>query len=247
MPLYGRFVISPRRANALYAISLMHVLILGLCSTQYAGPGVQIRYRPHAVYNPNTKMYVLWYDWRNKGGGYGDNNHSAQGAAVSVKPGGPFVVVTPNATLAGPIDYRGDLDVFVDDDADHTAYLIYTAGSAQTMTIEQLSKNYTTSTLRSTWDPSGASKEDGGGYQAATGCGPYTRQGSCGSAAARDANSTDYWNTLSGGLLHLGVDAGWAHGPILFSCGTLLPHWGFAYYYSLKAERPSGNEINPCV
>ena len=65
------------------------------------GPGVQIRYRPHAVFNPGTKKYVLWYDWRNKGGGYGDNNHSAQGAAISDNPGGPFHVVTPNATLAG--------------------------------------------------------------------------------------------------------------------------------------------------
>jgi hypothetical protein len=35
------------------------------------GPGVQVRYRPHAVFNPKTQKYVLWYDWRNKGGGYG--------------------------------------------------------------------------------------------------------------------------------------------------------------------------------
>eukprot|EP01051_Picozoa_sp_SAG22_P007382 SAG22_NODE_518_length_9512_cov_5.735897_4_plen_968_part_00 len=183
------------------------------------GPGAQIRYRPHAVFNPNTRMYVLWYDWRNSGGGYGDNNHSAQGAAISSRPGGPFVLVNANATLAGPVDYRGDLDVFVDDDAGHTAYLVYTAGNAQTMTIEQLSKNYTTSTMKSTWDPAGASTENGGGYQTATGCGPYTHQGSCGSTAARDMNASDYWNVLSGGLLHMGVDAG-AEAPAMWKNGS---------------------------
>ena len=174
---------------------------------------MQIRYRPHAVYNRRTKQYVLWYDWRNKGGGYGDNNHSAQAAAVSSAPGGPFVVVTPNATLAGPVDYRGDLDVFVDED--DTAYLIYTAGGSQTMTIERLSPNYTTSTMQSTWDAAGTSQANGGGYEKATGCAPYSKQGHCGSAAARDMNRTGYWSTLSNGLLHVGVDAG-AEAPAMW-------------------------------
>ena len=183
------------------------------------GPGVQIRYRPHVVFNQNTKKYVLWYDWRNKGSGYGDNKHSAQGAAVSDRPGGPFVVATANATLAGPVSFRGDLDVFVDDDDAHTAYLIYTAGNAQTMTIERLSADYLTSTMQTTWDPVGSSSENGGGYKTATGCAPYASQGNCGSAAARDMNASHYWNTLSGGLLHLGVDAS-AEAPAMWKNGS---------------------------
>jgi hypothetical protein len=47
-----------------------------------------------------------------------------------------------------------------------------------------------------------------GGYQKATGCAPYTKQSHCGSPAARNMSLTDYWNKLSSGLLHLGVDAG---------------------------------------
>lgn len=186
---------------------------------------VQVRYRPHVVFNPNTNKYVLWYDWRNNGahgGGYGDNRHSAQGVAVSSEPGGPFVVVNPNVTLAGPIDFRGDLDVFVDDDLNHTAYVIYTAGSAQTMTIERLSRDYTTSSLASTWDPDprgAASRDNAGGYMSATGCAPYAPQGACGSAAARDMNATHYWSTLSGGLLHLGVDAS-AEAPAMWKNGS---------------------------
>lgn len=183
------------------------------------GPGVQIRYRPHVVFNQNTNKYVLWYDWRNKGGGFGDNKHSAQGAAVSDRPGGPFVVATANATLAGPMSFRGDLDVFVDDDENHTAYLIYTAGSAQTMTIERLSADYLSSTMQSTWEPTGLNSENGGGYKHATGCAPYTAQGHCGSAAAQDMNASHYWNTLSGGLLHLGVDAG-AEAPAMWKNGS---------------------------
>jgi hypothetical protein len=144
--------------------------------------------------------------------------HSAQGAAIADRPGGPFHVVTPNATLAGPVDYRGDLDVFVDTDG--TGYLIYTAGRSQTMTVEQLTPDFTRSTLRSTWDPTGSSRANGGGYERSTGCAAYQPQPSGNrSCSGLPGTEGSRWANLSSGLLHLGVDVG-AEAPAMWRNGS---------------------------
>jgi hypothetical protein len=46
-------------------------------------------YRPHVVYNPNTKMYVLMWEHTN----FGVNGQLV--VAASASPLGPFVVVNP--------------------------------------------------------------------------------------------------------------------------------------------------------
>lgn len=104
-----------------------------------AHPGVY--YRPYVVFNPKTKLFVLWFNW------YKTLWHGQFASAVSESPTGPFRIVNDNCSLrhAQP----GDHNLFVDDDG--TGYLIYTSiigdgVDRHAMSVERLDAEFTGST-----------------------------------------------------------------------------------------------------
>jgi hypothetical protein len=99
-----------------------------------------VYYRPHVVYNAQTKKYVLWYNW------YPKLWDGQFGVATSDKPTGPFEIVNNNVTVKQNALGVGDLGVFVDDDG--KAYLSYNTITNHKVSVELLNKDYTASTLQ---------------------------------------------------------------------------------------------------
>lgn len=92
-----------------------------------------VYYRPYVVFDPNTKKYVLWYNW------YQILWHGQAGVAVSDTPVGPFKIVNEKAHLAGRSP--GDGSLFVDDDG--TGYYIYTdIANNYAVRVEQLRPDF---------------------------------------------------------------------------------------------------------
>jgi len=77
-------------------------------------PGVE--FRPSVVYNPSTKLFVMWYEDR----GPGEEGYAV---AVSPTPQGPFKTTHVNVTMPGA-GRVGDYNLFIDDDG--TAYHVRT-------------------------------------------------------------------------------------------------------------------------
>lgn len=104
-------------------------------------PNCKILYRPHLVWNPRTRLYVLFYNYIKKNTPHPGS--AAIGVATASSPAGPFTVRNHAISNARPVlatNYygsMGDFDVFVD--ADDTAYIVYSFGP---MSIEQLSPDY---------------------------------------------------------------------------------------------------------
>jgi hypothetical protein len=106
-------------------------------------PPKGVYYRPYVVWNPATKLYVLWYNW------YPKLWEGQVASAVSRFPEGPFRVVNPRIELCGTTP--GDHNLFVDDDG--TGYVVYTdiAGrnhDRHAMAVERLNADFITSTLQ---------------------------------------------------------------------------------------------------
>ena len=94
-----------------------------------------IYFRPYVVFNPNTRKYVLWYNWYSNSVPWIGHD----GVAISDTPIGPFKIVNSNAQLAHASP--GDGSLFVDDDG--TGYFIYTAmGEGYTIQVERLTPDY---------------------------------------------------------------------------------------------------------
>jgi hypothetical protein len=102
-----------------------------------------IYYRPYVVFNPNTRQYVLWYNW------YPKLWDGRVGVATSDTPLGPFTVVNSNVPITGfrPGDTNvfgarpGDGSLFVDDDG--TGYYIYTSiGDGYAVRVQRLKPDY---------------------------------------------------------------------------------------------------------
>lgn len=92
-------------------------------------------FRPYVVFNPNTRKYVLWYNW------YPNPKEwsGRAGAAISDTPVGPFTIVNSNIQLA--CSNPGDGSLFVDDDG--TGYYIYTAMDMRyAVRVERLTPDY---------------------------------------------------------------------------------------------------------
>jgi Glycosyl hydrolases family 43 len=98
-----------------------------------------VYYRPHVVYNANTKKYVLWYNW------YPQLWNGQFGVATSDKPSGPFTIVNDHVKVKQNVLGVGDLGVFVDDD--NKAYLSYNTITNHKVSVELLNDDYTASTL----------------------------------------------------------------------------------------------------
>ncbi|HET9571802.1 MAG TPA: family 43 glycosylhydrolase [Bacteroidales bacterium] len=98
-----------------------------------------IYYRPHVVYNPKTKQYVLWYNW------YAQLWEGKFGVAVASRPTGPFKIVNSNVTVFNSANGVGDFGLFVDDDS--VAYLVYNTINGHRGSVEKLKPDYLSSTL----------------------------------------------------------------------------------------------------
>ena len=89
------------------------------------------------VLNPNTRKYVLWYNW------YPKLWDGQTGVALSDTPVGPFTIVNSNVHLSK--SHSGDGSLFVDDDG--TGYFIYTSiDEDHTVCVERLKPDYLGST-----------------------------------------------------------------------------------------------------
>jgi len=98
-------------------------------------PPNSVLFAPKTVYNPNTKQYVMWFNYI-----VGDFSHSYYGVATSPTVQGPFVIKTAQVNTLAYSD-NGDEGLFVDDDG--TGYLIYTSISiGHTISVEQLTPDY---------------------------------------------------------------------------------------------------------
>ena len=103
-----------------------------------------IYFRVHVVFNKRTHLYVMW---ANLNGGKAD-----YAVGTSSDPEGPFKFVTyANAAVSG----GGDFDILVDDDAEASAFIIYTSTqTGHTMSLEKLDPTYTQSLTASKPPPS---------------------------------------------------------------------------------------------
>lgn len=126
-------------------VSIWRSADLSNASWEYVGnavectsaPGCRILYRPHLVYNPTTRLYVLFYNYVSTDG------PSRNGVATAPHPAGPFTIVRPvmkTARPSLPSNHEasvGDFDVLVDGDG--KAYMVYSYGP---MSIEQLTPDF---------------------------------------------------------------------------------------------------------
>ena len=102
-------------------------------------PADGIYYRPYVVFNPNTRQYVLWYNW------YQKLWEGRLGVAVSDTPEGPFTIVNTDVEVSQVASRPGDGSLFVDDDG--TGYFIYTViGQDHAIRVERLTRDYLAST-----------------------------------------------------------------------------------------------------
>jgi hypothetical protein len=98
-------------------------------------------FRPHVIYNANTKKYVLWINVYDNSSGYR--------VLLSDAPVGPFAeiaepVLSATVGLGAGLN-NGDHALFVDDDSAHTAYIAYTNwNTGGKIAIEQLDAAYAT-------------------------------------------------------------------------------------------------------
>eukprot|EP01084_Bolivina_argentea_P087642 158294_1 len=99
-----------------------------------------ILFSPIVVFNKNTNKYILWAIW------LANPNFSTSKylVAESTSPFGPFITVIENVNVTQSIPGSGQ--IFVDNDAKNTAYLIYTSlADNHRILIEQLNSDYMSS------------------------------------------------------------------------------------------------------
>ena len=113
-----------------------------------------VYYRPQVVFNPRTRLFVLWINLVNLWPGTEDPNYgnSTYLVGTTASPYLPFAVVGPAATLRGSLGV-GDLALFVDP-ADGQGYVAYAAWATpiHAVSVERLAPDFLSSAL----DNSGA-------------------------------------------------------------------------------------------
>ncbi len=98
-----------------------------------------VYYRPYVVFNPNTRKYVLFYNW------YPKLWAGQLGVATSDTPEGPFITANPNVQVSQAKSQPGDGSPFVDGDG--TGYFIYTViGQDHAIRVEKLTPDFLGST-----------------------------------------------------------------------------------------------------
>ncbi|CAF4037472.1 unnamed protein product [Rotaria sp. Silwood2] len=112
-------------------------------------------FRPHLVYNPNTKLYVLIWNYMRW------NLPSLYAVTIAETPSGPFRLVNPSLNvsrggggkvyiivfihLINLFNFLGDFDILVNDDG--TGYIVYSQNYY--MSVEQLTPDFYYSTGKS--------------------------------------------------------------------------------------------------
>ena len=87
-------------------------------------------FRPHVIYNSGNNQYVMWYNyWPDGSAGY-------LRIATSSSPAGPFTLLPPQNQ---PNLDVADFNLFVDNDPNRTAYIIYSVFPGEQILIQQLS------------------------------------------------------------------------------------------------------------
>ncbi len=104
-------------------------------------PPTGVYYRPYVKFNPQTKKYVLWYNW------YPTLWDGQYGVATADRPEGPFTIQNGNVKVRNA--KPGDHGLFVDDDG--SGYVIYTSIALNHgISIEKLSGDFLSSTQEGT-------------------------------------------------------------------------------------------------
>jgi hypothetical protein len=123
---------------------------------------VGIYFRPHMLFNPATRQFVLWVRWLPSLGPNLSDDPDLYLVATSPSLTTPFTIITVNVTMYW--SNSADDNLFADEDG--TAYIVHTSrGSNTTITVEQLSADWT-SCLGAT-DPAARSAEIGPGHSEA--------------------------------------------------------------------------------
>jgi len=109
---------------------------------QMANSGISnaVLFCPKLLYNGNTKMWVLWFNWIESS----NFANSYYAVATSTSPYGPYTVINQNIQSLKYKDV-GDFNLFMDTNGD--AYIIYTAHiqgypTTHQMSVEKLTPDY---------------------------------------------------------------------------------------------------------
>lgn len=110
--------------------------------------------RPKMIYNEKTDKYVIWFHadgrtpWNDA-----DYGKAKAGVAIADTPEGPYKLLGSYDLNYVRSDNQGfdgnhlgavrDMNLFVDDDKDKTAYVIYSSQGNQTLFISRLNEEYT--------------------------------------------------------------------------------------------------------
>ncbi len=98
-------------------------------------PPESVLFSPKTVFNPNTKEFVLWFNYI-----VGGFSRSYYAVATSKTATGPFTIQVLNVTTT-QYQQDGDENIFVDDDG--TGYLIYTSiAQGHGMSIEKMTPDF---------------------------------------------------------------------------------------------------------
>jgi len=102
-------------------------------------PPSGVYYRPHVIYNNNSKKYVLWYNW------YPRLWDGKFGVAISDRPEGPFTIINSDVKVFYSFLGVGDFGLFVDED--DVAYIAYNTIDGHKGSVEKLTGDYLSSTM----------------------------------------------------------------------------------------------------
>lgn len=104
-------------------------------------PSNSIYFRPHAVFNPSSKKWVLWVRYETVRGPHLSDDPTGYLSAVADSLEGPFVVAHANVTMH--FANSADDNLFVDD-TDGRGYIVHTArGTGMKVVVERLSPDFT--------------------------------------------------------------------------------------------------------
>jgi hypothetical protein len=84
-----------------------------------------VYYRPHVVFNARTRMHVLWVNAQSCASRCPPGSTACYLTATSTDPAGPFTLHGPARTKYTSEGGVGDYSLFIDDDANATAYVIH--------------------------------------------------------------------------------------------------------------------------
>jgi hypothetical protein len=98
-----------------------------------------IYYRPHVIFHPVSKKYILWFNW------YPRLWEGRFGVAISDSPTGPFKIVNEDVKVKNSNLNVGDFNLYVEG---NDAYIAYNTISGHRLSIEKLSQDFLSSSMQ---------------------------------------------------------------------------------------------------